>query len=64
MVASRFERVPLEKGSLLRGVYPARDGGGWRGHTRERPLLTDVLNVEARNSPILKPENMSDRFIF
>jgi hypothetical protein len=35
-----------------------------RSLTQERPALSDVLNVEAGNSPILEPENVSDRFIF
>jgi hypothetical protein len=34
-----------------RGARPAR-------------VLRDVFDVEARNTPILKPENVSDRFIF
>jgi hypothetical protein len=43
----------------MRGNGPA--GRGFS--IRENDWLRDVLNVEARNSPILEPEDVADRFI-
>ena len=55
-----FERrFPLARPRDMRG-----DGATGRGFSiRENDWLRDVLNVEARNSPILEPEDVADRFI-
>jgi hypothetical protein len=40
------------------------NGATGRGFSvRDNDWLRDVLNVEARNSPIFKPEDVTDRFI-